>query len=76
MKTSITLAALIAFAAILSVQSRARAQEPAPEEKTGIKVGEKAPAFKLKGIDGEEHSLEELLNHGKVALVFFRSARW
>ena len=76
MKTSMTLAALIAFAAMLSAPSRAGAQEPAPAEKTGIKVGEKAPAFTLKGTDGEEHSLDELLSHGKVALVFYRSARW
>jgi|HubBroStandDraft_3_1064219.scaffolds.fasta_scaffold3254750_1 cytochrome oxidase Cu insertion factor (SCO1/SenC/PrrC family) len=47
-----------------------------PDEKTGLKVGTKAPAFKLKGQDGKEHSLDEFLKKGKVALVFYRSANW
>jgi cytochrome oxidase Cu insertion factor (SCO1/SenC/PrrC family) len=48
----------------------------APEEKTGLKVGAKAPAFTLKDQDGKERSLEDLLKTGKVALVFHRSAGW
>jgi cytochrome oxidase Cu insertion factor (SCO1/SenC/PrrC family) len=46
------------------------------DPKTGIKVGQKAPAFTLKDQQGKEHSLDELLKGGKVALVFYRSARW
>ena len=49
---------------------------PAPEDKTGIKIGEKAPAFKLKDQNGQERSLEDFLKTGKVALVFTRSADW
>ncbi len=50
--------------------------KPAPEEKTGLKVGEKAPRFTLKDQQGAERSLDELLRKGKVALVFYRSADW
>jgi len=49
---------------------------PAPKEKTGLNVGEKAPEFKLKDQTGEERSLTALLEEGNVALVFFRSASW
>ena len=48
----------------------------APEERTGPKVGEKAPAFTLKDQEGKERSLGEFLKEGKVALVFYRSADW
>ena len=50
--------------------------KPAPDEQTGLKVGEKAPKFTLKDQDGKERSLDELLKKGKVALVFYRSADW
>jgi hypothetical protein len=53
----------------------AAAQAP-PEEKTGIKVGAKAPAFTLKDQSGKGRSLAELLKKGNVALVFHRSAGW
>jgi cytochrome oxidase Cu insertion factor (SCO1/SenC/PrrC family) len=49
---------------------------PAPEEKTGLKVGEKAPEFTLKDQAGTERSLRDLLKGGPVALVFYRSASW
>ena len=52
------------------------AAEPAPEEKTGIKVGDKAPEFKLKDQAGKERALSEFLKDGPVALVFYRSASW
>jgi hypothetical protein len=54
----------------------ATAADPAPEAKTGIKVGEKAPAFKLKDQTGEERELTALLKIGPTALVFYRSASW
>ena len=54
----------------------AQAADPAPDEKSGIKVGEKAPEFKLKDQAGEERALSALLKDGPVALVFFRSAGW
>ncbi len=52
------------------------AADPAPEEKTGLKVGEKAPEFTLKDQAGEEHTLSTMLKDGPVALVFYRSASW
>jgi cytochrome oxidase Cu insertion factor (SCO1/SenC/PrrC family) len=54
----------------------ALAADPAPEEKTGLKVGEAAPEFKLKDQYGNERSLSALRKDGNVALVFFRSASW
>jgi cytochrome oxidase Cu insertion factor (SCO1/SenC/PrrC family) len=71
---SVALAGIVAFSA-----ASARAQDkgkPAPEEQTGLKVGEKAPRFTLKDQEGKERSLDDLLKKGKVALVFFRSADW
>jgi cytochrome oxidase Cu insertion factor (SCO1/SenC/PrrC family) len=62
-------------AAVAVGLSLAAAAQP-PEEKTGLKVGTKAPAFTLKDQAGKERSLEEFLKKGKVALVFYRSASW
>jgi cytochrome oxidase Cu insertion factor (SCO1/SenC/PrrC family) len=76
-RTQIT--ALWACAALSLAAAAARAQEkgkPAPEEMTGLKVGEKAPGFTLKDQDGNDRSLGEFLKGGKVALVFYRSADW
>ena len=50
--------------------------KPAPEEQTGLQIGEKAPRFTLTDQEGKERSLDELLKKGKVALVFYRSADW
>jgi peroxiredoxin len=52
------------------------AADTAPEEKTGLKVGTKAPAFTLKDQAGKERNLDEFLKQGNVALVFYRSANW
>jgi cytochrome oxidase Cu insertion factor (SCO1/SenC/PrrC family) len=52
------------------------AADKAPEEKTGLKVGVKAPAFTLKDQAGKERALDEFLEQGNVALVFYRSASW
>jgi AhpC/TSA family len=72
---SITLGAT--FVLLVATTSWSQVKEkPAPEEHTGVKVGEKAPAFTLKDQEGKERSLEELLKKGKVALVFYRSADW
>jgi hypothetical protein len=54
----------------------ALAADPPPEEKTGLKIGEKAPEFKLKDQAGVERSLTDLRKDRIVALVFFRSANW
>lgn len=52
------------------------ADEEASQEKTGLPVGQKAPAFALKDQNGKEVSLALLLKSGPVALVFHRSADW
>jgi hypothetical protein len=36
------------------------AQEPAPPEKTGLKIGEKAPAFKLRDQAGKQRTFDDL----------------
>ena len=48
----------------------------AADEKTGIAIGEKAPAIKLVDQTGKERLLDELLHEGTVAVVFHRSANW
>jgi hypothetical protein len=53
-----------------------RAAHSAPQDKTGLKVGAKAPAFALEDQAGKERTLEKLLKDGPVALVFYRSASW
>ena len=53
------------------------AADSAPEEKTGLKVGEKAPAFAHKDQAGKEVTLEDLRKDADlVAIVFHRSASW
>jgi cytochrome oxidase Cu insertion factor (SCO1/SenC/PrrC family) len=63
-------------AVVLALAVGGRAADPAPEEKTGPKVGARAPAFALKDQNGKERTLGEFLKKGKVALVFYRSASW
>jgi hypothetical protein len=60
------------FAAVLpaSAQEFTRPGEP------GLRVGQPAPAFRLKSADGAEVALTNLLTRGNVALVFYRSADW
>ena len=64
------------FGLLLAGAGGGRSAEQAPEEKTGPKVGTKAPDFKLKDQSGKERSLDDLRKQGKVALVFYRSASW
>ena len=72
---SMTLAAAVVLVAVPSAWSQAKGK-PAPEEQTGLKVGEPAPTFALKDQEGKERSLDEFLKKGEVALVFYRSADW
>ena len=46
------------------------------QEQPGLKVGASAPKFTLKDQEGSDRSLDELLEKGPVALVFYRSADW
>ena len=41
-----------------------------------LAVGDKARGFRLRDQNGREQTLENLLEHANVALVFFRSAHW
>jgi cytochrome oxidase Cu insertion factor (SCO1/SenC/PrrC family) len=70
---ALVLAISLLFAADLRAQGEGK---PAPEELTGLKVGEPAPKFTLKDQEGRERSVDEFLSKGKVALVFYRSADW
>jgi cytochrome oxidase Cu insertion factor (SCO1/SenC/PrrC family) len=54
----------IAAVFVLIITPIAWSQEkgkPAPENQTGLKVGDKAPKFALKDQEGKERSLDELL---------------
>jgi cytochrome oxidase Cu insertion factor (SCO1/SenC/PrrC family) len=74
---SLVVAATLAAMATAQLLAQAQAKgKPAPEEMTGVKVGEQAPVFTLKDQEGKDRSLDELLKKGKVALVFYRSADW
>jgi cytochrome oxidase Cu insertion factor (SCO1/SenC/PrrC family) len=66
---------VLGFALLAAPEVRAQVK-PAPEEHTGLKVGDKAPKFLLKDQEGKERTLDEFLKKGKVALVFYRSADW
>ncbi|MFP6597064.1 MAG: hypothetical protein VCC01_06370 [Candidatus Hydrogenedentota bacterium] len=70
------LMSLMAIGVLMSPDTNA-AGDPAPDEMTGLKVGEKIPDFTLKDQNGKEHSLEGLLaKKGTTVLVFHRSANW
>jgi len=71
MRNSILASLVLALSAAAALTA-----DPPIEGKTGLKVGEKAPAFKLKDQDGKERTLEEFTRKGMVALVFHRSAGW
>jgi cytochrome oxidase Cu insertion factor (SCO1/SenC/PrrC family) len=73
---SMALAAAFVLPAGPTAWSQQSQGKPAPEEKSGLKVGEKAPRFTLKDQEGADRSLDDLLKKGKVALVFYRSADW
>ena len=63
------------LAALALAAAPAWAADP-PPDKTGLKLGEKAPAFTLKDQAGKERTLAEFTKAEKVALVFYRSAAW
>ncbi len=70
-------ARVVAFVAMGLATAGAFAQDEwAPEDMTGIKVGDNAPDFTLSNVDGTKYTLSELTKNGTVALVFFRSANW
>ena len=72
---SMMLLVSLALADAPDVRGQTQAK-PAPEDQGGLKVGEKAPKFTLKDQEDKNRSLDEFLDKGKVALVFYRSADW
>ena len=69
--------AVLSVIGLLCLATSIVAQEPAPADKTGLKVGEKAPAFKLNDQTGKPQTLDDLSKDvDYVALVFHRSANW
>ena len=68
--------AAITSAIALTATAAVAQREPAPEEMTGVKVGETAPDFTLTALDGKEYTLSEMVKDGPVAVVFYRSADW
>jgi hypothetical protein len=74
---------LCVAAALACGSASAAEQESEPKEPPGIKVGERAPDFKLKDQQGEERALKEFIgdpdkdaDDAVIALVFYRSADW
>lgn len=63
----------LSVAGLLVFSNSVQAQD---SKLAGLAVGTKAPDFTLKDQAGKEHTLSSLLNRGKVALVFYRSADW
>jgi len=62
-----------------SVAAQDSEKEEGEDKIPGIKVGEKAPEFKLHDPSGKERTFKELLKaskDGPIALVFYRSADW
>jgi peroxiredoxin len=70
-----SLAGLYLLAAVL-FSTVVEADQPAPSDEVGLRIGQLAPAFTLKDQFGKDVSLNSLLKNGPVALVFFRSADW
>ena len=71
------LLAITALALMVAVPVSAyETGDAAPEEMTGIQVGDKVPDFTLKDQNGVEQNLNDLLKEGTVALMFYRSAYW
>jgi len=72
---STALAMVFALLTTPAARSQGRGKA-APDDQTGLKVGENAPRFTLKDQAGNARSLDEFLKKGSVALVFYRSADW
>jgi cytochrome oxidase Cu insertion factor (SCO1/SenC/PrrC family) len=73
---SLAYAATFALLGSSTAFSQDKENPTSERDQPGLKVGEKAPKFKLKDQDGNERSLDDLLKKRKVALVFYRSADW
>ncbi len=71
---------LVAVLAVLAVSAFAQEQPAAPKPpappaiKTHLKVGDKAPDFKLTGVDGKVVELKDLKGKTNVVLAFYPKA--
>ena len=63
---------VFAFAAVALVMAVATAF--AFEDKPALKVGDKAPDFKLKGSDGKEYTLKQFAGKQAVVIAWFPKA--
>ncbi len=69
--------ALLTVAAFSQAQPAAQPVQPAakpPAIKTHLKVGDKAPDFKLVGVDGKTVQLKKLKGKTNVVLAFYPKA--
>jgi cytochrome oxidase Cu insertion factor (SCO1/SenC/PrrC family) len=64
--------AVVVALMVFATPASGSASDPEP----GVKAGEQAPKFTLKDQEGKDRGLDEFLERGKVALVFYRSANW
>ena len=65
---------LLATAALAQEQPQAPKPAPPPAIKTHLKVGDKAPDFKLMGVDGKVVELKKLKGKSNVVLAFYPKA--
>ena len=68
---------LLGFVLALGTAAVASAQAPAPAAATPaveLKVGDKAPDFKLQGSDGKTHSLSDYVGKQAVVIAWFPAA--
>jgi len=65
-----------AVAAVLLVTLAWFASDELSPRDVGLGVGVSAPPFALVDQSGETRTLESLLERGKLAIVFHRSADW
>ncbi len=68
------LLALFAVGLALTAPTHAQAQHHPTSPNHPLKDGAKAPSFTLKDQHGNDQSLEAMLQNGKVAVIFHRSA--
>ena len=73
----VAMLALLTVAAFSQAQPAAQPAQPAakpPAIKTHLKVGDKAPDFKLVGVDGKTVQLKKLKGKTNVVLAFYPKA--
>jgi cytochrome oxidase Cu insertion factor (SCO1/SenC/PrrC family) len=65
-----------ALAVMAAMAIPVRAEDPAQPEapKEPLKVGDKAPDFKLKGTDGKEYTLKQFQGKSAVAIAWYPKA--